>query len=152
MKLSEARRRVEKLRRELDEHNYHYYVLAQPVVSDREYDALLGELAGLEAEFPELASPDSPTRRVGGEPLAGFEPVEHRLPMLSLDNTYSYDELRRFDERVRKAVTMSRSGLSHRASRSRLPTPTTRMIRRQKRCTNRQQRILTTCLKSTERV
>ncbi|HDQ99555.1 MAG TPA: NAD-dependent DNA ligase LigA, partial [candidate division WOR-3 bacterium] len=106
MKLSEARRRVEKLRRELDEHNYRYHVLAQPVISDREYDRQLAELAGLEEAFPELASPDSPTRRVGGEPLAGFETVEHRPPMLSLDNTYSYDELRRFDERVRKAVAV----------------------------------------------
>jgi DNA ligase (NAD+) len=99
-----ARRRIEQLRRELDEHNYRYHVLARPTVSDREFDALLAELARLEDEHPGFASPDSPTRRVGGEPLAEFVTVEHLVPMLSLDNTYSYDELRRFDERVRRAV------------------------------------------------
>lgn len=101
---SQARRRIESLRQELDEHNRRYYVLAQPTVSDREYDERLRELAGLEAAYPEFASPESPTQRVGGEPLAEFATVTHRLPMLSLDNTYSYEELREFDGRVRKAV------------------------------------------------
>jgi len=92
------------LSRELTEHNYRYYVLAQPAISDLEFDQLMKRLAALEAEFPDLAEPDSPTRRVGGEPLAEFSSVTHDPPMLSLDNTYSYDELREFDVRVRKAV------------------------------------------------
>jgi DNA ligase (NAD+) len=94
---AKARASIERLRRALNEHNYRYYVLAQPT-------KLLEKLARLEAEFPGLKTSDSPTQRVGGEPLAGFESVAHDPPMLSLDNTYSYDELREFDVRVRKAV------------------------------------------------
>ncbi len=105
---TEARAEIERLRHELDEHNYRYYVLAAPTVSDYEYDRMLARLAELEREFPEFASADSPTRRVGGEPLVGFDTVEHDPPMLSLDNTYSFDELRDFDARVRKAVAAPR--------------------------------------------
>ncbi|MFO7652079.1 MAG: NAD-dependent DNA ligase LigA [bacterium] len=104
MNRSEARSEIERLRQELNEHNYRYYVLAQPTVPDVEYDRALARLAELESEFPDLVASDSPTQRVGGEPLAGFTPVAHDPPMLSLDNTYSYDELREFDARVRKVV------------------------------------------------
>ena len=104
MTKSKARAEIARLSRELSEHNYRYYVLAQPTISDYEYDQLLKRLEELEKEFPDLVRPDSPTRRVGGEPLAEFASVAHDPPMLSLDNTYSYDELRDFDVRVRKAV------------------------------------------------
>jgi DNA ligase (NAD+) len=104
MTKAKPRAEVERLRLELAEHNYRYYVLAQPTVSDREFDRLLARLAELEQEFPELSSPDSPTQRVGGEPLSEFASVEHDPAMTSLDNTYSYDELREFDARVRKVV------------------------------------------------
>ncbi len=95
---------MRRLAAEIEEHNYRYYVLAQPTISDAEFDRMMRRLAELEQEFPDLVAPDSPTRRVGGEPLTEFATVVHRTPMLSLDNTYSYDELREFDERVRRVV------------------------------------------------
>lgn len=101
---AKARAEIGRLSRELAEHNYRYYVLAQPTISDYEYDQLYKQLERLEQEFPDLARPDSPTRRVGGEPLKEFATVAHDPPMLSLDNTYSCDELREFDVRVKKAV------------------------------------------------
>jgi len=101
---AKAQTEITRLSRELSEHNYRYYVLAQPSISDYEYDQMLKRLQALEQEFPDLARPDSPTRRVGGEPLKEFTSVSHDPPMLSLDNTYSYDELREFDTRVRKVV------------------------------------------------
>ena len=81
-----------------------YYVEAKPEISDREFDRLLDELKKLEAEHPELVTPDSPTQRVGGQPIEGFATVTHRVPMLSIDNTYNADELREFDSRVRKLL------------------------------------------------
>src|SRR5438105_2983440 len=96
--------RAEELRRLIDHHNYLYYTEAKPEISDREFDRLLEELKELEAKHPELITPDSPTQRVGGQPVEGFAPVTHRLPMLSIDNTYNADELREFDKRVRKAL------------------------------------------------
>lgn len=104
MERSEALAEIERLRRELHEHNYRYYVLAQPIISDTEFDRMMSELRRLEELYPEFQSPDSPTQRVGGQQLDEFKTVEHRTPMLSLDNTYSYDELRKFDERVRRTV------------------------------------------------
>ena len=101
---AEAKKEARRLRKELAEHNYRYYVLAEPTVSDVEFDRMMKRLEDLEERYPDLVTPDSPTRRVGGEPTRGFETVEHDPPMLSLDNTYSYDELREFDARVRKAV------------------------------------------------
>lgn len=92
-----ARQRIEFLRRRIAEHDRRYYLEHAPSVSDREYDRLMRELADLEAEHPELASADSPTRRIGDMPARGFNPARHELPMLSLDNTYSLDELRDFD-------------------------------------------------------
>jgi DNA ligase (NAD+) len=96
--------RVHALRDQINRHNYLYYVDARPEISDQEYDRLLKELEHLETQHPELASPDSPTQRVGGQPIESFKPVKHRVPMLSIDNTYNPDELREFDARIRKLV------------------------------------------------
>lgn len=100
----EAQLRIEKLRAELHRHNHLYYIEAAPVISDREFDRLLRELAGLEAAHPEFDDPASPTRRVGGAPLKEFASVTHRRPMMSLDNTYDETELREFDRRVHKLL------------------------------------------------
>ncbi len=100
----QAKKEIEKLRKEIEEHNRRYYVEARPAISDFEFDKLMRRLVDLEAEFPELAAPDSPSRRVGGEPLKIFKQVKHRIPMLSLDNTYSVEEVRDFDVRVRKGL------------------------------------------------
>jgi DNA ligase (NAD+) len=98
------RARAAALRAELHEHNRRYYVLDDPGISDAEYDGLLRELQVLEAKFPELLTPDSPTQRVGAEPLKAFAPVRHRLPMQSLANAFGDDELRDFDRRVRDGL------------------------------------------------
>ncbi|MCK5572255.1 MAG: NAD-dependent DNA ligase LigA [Bacteroidetes bacterium] len=100
-------RRAEKLRRELQDHDYRYYVLAEPTISDELYDTLLRELVDLERNHPELRSPDSPTQRVGGEPSKVFPTVEYSTPMLSLGNSYSEDEIRDFDRRVRALLKPS---------------------------------------------
>jgi len=105
MKQAEARERIEKLRREIEEHNRRYYVLNQPVISDFEFDLLLNELEALEKNFPEFMDEGSPSSRVGSDITREFRQYEHRYPMLSLGNTYSYEELREFDTRVRKSVT-----------------------------------------------
>lgn len=99
-----ARKRAEILRAELERHSRLYYVEAQPEISDRDFDRMMRELQDLEAAHPELASPDSPTQRVGGEPLDGFKQVRHAVPMMSLDNTYSVEEMREFDARICKAL------------------------------------------------
>jgi DNA ligase (NAD+) len=96
--------RAEELRERINYHNYKYYVEAAPEISDKEFDLLLKELEALEAAHPDLVTLDSPTQRVGGEPLDEFTSVTHRLPMLSIDNTYNADELRDFDKRVRKLL------------------------------------------------
>lgn len=91
---STPEQRIEKLRKELDHHSYLYYVEAKPVISDQEFDRLLKELAELEAAHPEFDSPDSPTKRVGGQPIEGFATVMHASPMMSIDNTYDEEEVR----------------------------------------------------------
>src|ERR1700691_40231 len=91
--------RIEKLREMLRHHEYLYYVLDQPELSDAEYDALMRELRDLEARHPELLTPDSPTQRVGGKAREGFVKVAHSSPMLSLDNAPDESELREFDRR-----------------------------------------------------
>lgn len=96
--------RIESLRKELHHHNRMYYLENQPEISDAEYDALMAELIHLETTYPDLITPDSPSQRVGGEPIEGFASVEHSIPMLSLDNTYSREEVFAFDKRVRKAL------------------------------------------------
>lgn len=100
----EAQQRAEVLRTELHRHAHLYYVEARPVVADAEYDALYRELQALEATWPDLVTPDSPTQRVGAEPQDKFVTVAHAAPMLSLDSTQDADEVRRFDERIRKAL------------------------------------------------
>ena len=97
-------RRIEALRTQLAAHDYRYYVLDDPSVSDAEYDGLMQELKQLEAEHPELITPDSPTQRVGGTPVADFGVVEHLVPMLSLDNGFSEQDVRDFDRRVRERL------------------------------------------------
>lgn len=99
-----AGRRIADLRSELEEHNRRYYEEAAPTIGDREYDALYRELADLEKQFPHLASPDSPTQKVGGTPLKAFAPVTHRAPMLSLDNTYSEEEVSDFYRRLQRLL------------------------------------------------
>jgi len=98
---------MDRLRREIRRHDHLYYVLSDPKIDDRQYDALFAELKDLEAAHPELVTADSPTQRVSGRPLEGFSTVRHAVPMLSIDNTYSADELRAFDERVRRQLDTS---------------------------------------------
>ncbi len=98
------RKRIQDLRKKLDEHNYRYYVLADPLVSDFEYDRMMDELIRLENEHPEYFDPASPSQRVGSDISREFTQVRHKYPMLSLGNTYSREELAEFDKRVRKAV------------------------------------------------
>jgi DNA ligase (NAD+) len=99
-----VKKQIESLRDELRHHDHCYYVTAEPEIQDREYDKLFDRLKDLEEKHPEYISPDSPTQRVSGEPLEGFQTVTHRKPMLSIDNTYSADEIRQFDQRVRKLL------------------------------------------------
>ncbi len=94
------RKEVESLREQIRYHNYRYHVLDDPEVPDAEYDRLMRQLQSLEREHPELISEDSPTQRVGDQPIAAFGTVQHRVPMLSLDNAFSPDELRDFHRRV----------------------------------------------------
>ncbi|NLH76161.1 MAG: NAD-dependent DNA ligase LigA [Acidobacteria bacterium] len=98
------RARAEALRRDIVHHERKYYVDADPQISDAEFDRLMAELRDLEARFPELVTPESPTQRVGERPLEGFATVAHRTPMLSIDNGYDEDEIREFEARVRKAL------------------------------------------------
>src|SRR5437763_8052293 len=101
-----AAERAAKLRAELEEHNYRYYVDDAPTISDAEYDALFRELEAIEREYPSLASPDSPPQRVGGQPVSAFEPVTHRVPMLSIGNAFSAEEAEAFDRRIRVALML----------------------------------------------
>ncbi len=97
-------KQIERLRDEIRGHDYLYYVLNQPKISDRQYDKLFAELKKLEEANPRFITPDAPTQRVSERPLEGFTNVRHAVPMLSIDNTYNADELRAFDERVRKQL------------------------------------------------
>lgn len=104
MSKQEAQQEINKLVNELNDHNYRYYVLAEPVISDYEFDMLLEKLIALENEYPEFILPDSPSQRVGGTVTSEFATARHTYPMLSLSNTYSESELREFDDRVRKLL------------------------------------------------
>jgi DNA ligase (NAD+) len=104
MEREQAVRRIAALRKEIRHHDHLYYVLDQPVISDEAYDRLFRELRALESSYPELIAPDSPTQRVAGAPLESFSQVEHAAPMLSLESDREEGALRRFDERLRKAV------------------------------------------------
>ncbi|OQX56205.1 MAG: DNA ligase (NAD(+)) LigA [Candidatus Cloacimonas sp. 4484_209] len=102
------KKRIEQLRKEINYHNYRYYVIDDPVINDTEYDMLLKELIDLEKKYPELITPDSPTQRIGEELIGGFPTVTHSVPMLSLENTYSEEELREFDKRIAKLLSGER--------------------------------------------
>ena len=104
MTRAQAEKRIRELREQIREHDHRYYVLAQPVITDPEYDKLYAELKKLEQEFPDLVTSDSPTQRVGGQPAKEFRPVRHAVPMMSLDNTYNPDELREFCDRVARLL------------------------------------------------
>ena len=101
---AQAEKRIATLRDEIRRHEHLYYALSRPEISDQEYDALEGELRDLEEQFPDLVTVDSPTQRVGERPSEEFPSFAHRVPMLSLDNTYSEEELREFEERIFRAV------------------------------------------------
>lgn len=104
MRLEDAKKRVDELHKLLNQYGYEYYVLDKPSVPDSEYDKRMQELIALETEFPQLKTPNSPTQRVGGEVLEGFQKVRHRIPMLSLANAFNEGDLRDFDRRVRQTV------------------------------------------------
>ncbi|MCX6249921.1 MAG: NAD-dependent DNA ligase LigA [Bacteroidetes bacterium] len=104
MNKEEARHRIAELSDQINRHNYQYYVLANPVISDFDFDMLLEEMIRLEKEFPEFAEPDSPTRRIGGEITKEFRQIRHKFPMLSLANTYSEEEVKDFEDRIHKVI------------------------------------------------
>ena len=104
MEPAEVKERIEGLRTEINHHNYRYYVLDSPEISDAEYDKLMGELKKLEEEYPQFLTPDSPTQRVGATPVAAFGVVEHLLPLLSLGNAFSKDELLAWHTRTAKLL------------------------------------------------
>ena len=104
MTKEEAKKRIEELRREIEYHNYRYYVLDSPVITDEEYDKLFRELVELEEKFPEFKSPNSPTQRVGAPPLKEFKTVKHEIPMLSLDNAFNAEELMAFEKKIKRML------------------------------------------------
>jgi DNA ligase (NAD+) len=104
MTRDEARARIERLRREIERHNRLYYIEAAPEISDREYDLLYDELKALETTYPDLITPDSPTQRVGGQPVEGFDRIRHRAPMLSLEKKENLHELELFEKEIRKKI------------------------------------------------
>jgi len=104
----QTKKEILRLRREIEKHNYHYYVLDDPLISDAEYDRFFRRLTELEKEHPELASPDSPTQRVGAAPLEKFAAARHTLPMLSLNNANNRDEMEEFEERIQRFLKNSR--------------------------------------------
>ncbi|MEP7157316.1 MAG: NAD-dependent DNA ligase LigA, partial [Betaproteobacteria bacterium] len=99
--------RIEELRRELETHNYHYYVQGEPTIADAEWDTLFHELVALEAKHPELVTAESPTQRVGGKPLDAFATVTHRVAMLSLGNAFSDEDIEAFDRRCREGLDVA---------------------------------------------
>jgi DNA ligase (NAD+) len=104
MTLEQAQQKIQDLSAEINQHNYNYYVLSKPTISDYEFDMLLEELQKLEAQFPQLADENSPTKRVGGSITKNFETVKHKYPMLSLSNSYSKEEIADFEHRIKKLV------------------------------------------------
>ncbi|MEO8385850.1 MAG: NAD-dependent DNA ligase LigA [Betaproteobacteria bacterium] len=105
--------RVAQLRRELDQHNLNYYVLDEPTITDGEWDKLFHELRALETEYPDLLTPDSPTQRVGGKPLDAFDEVTHRMPMLSLGNAFTDEDVDNFDRRCREGLDLEASEIEY---------------------------------------
>ena len=105
MNEEEARVRIAELSKQIEAHNYNYYIQSNPTISDYDFDMLLEELIKLEKQFPELLRDDSPSQRVGGTITKEFKTVAHKYPMLSLGNTYSQEEINDFDGRIRKVIT-----------------------------------------------
>lgn len=105
--IEQARKRVEELKREIEHHSFSYYVLSRPEISDAEFDKLFRELQSLEGKFPELLASDSPTQKVGAAPSTEFKPVRHRIPMLSLANAMSFDELDKWADRLKKGLELT---------------------------------------------
>ncbi|MCL0041383.1 NAD-dependent DNA ligase LigA, partial [Dehalococcoidia bacterium] len=101
---SQIEEKIGRLREQINHHNYHYYVLNSPQISDAEYDELMQELQRLEADYPQLVTPDSPTQRVGAAPLEEFGVVEHRVPLLSLGNAFNFDELKAWHNRISRLL------------------------------------------------
>lgn len=108
MTKKEAEAKIHKLREELEYHNRKYYLEAKPEISDLQFDKMMKELIELEEAYPEFSSPDSPSQRVGGAPLKEFKTVHHHVPMMSLDNTYSVEELEEFDKRIKKFLNVEK--------------------------------------------
>src|SRR5437588_10652293 len=108
MERKEAERKIRQLREEIRKHDRLYYEEAAPIISDHKYDRLYKELADLETQFPDLVTPDSPTQRIGGKPLQAFEQVPHLISMLSLDNTYSEQEVENFHVRIQRLLPNER--------------------------------------------
>jgi len=104
VKKKEVKKRIEELRRLINYHNYRYYVLAEPEISDYEFDMLMKELEELEKKYPEYKVPNSPTQRVGGEPLKEFKSVKHKVPMLSLSNTYDENDIFEWEKRIKRIL------------------------------------------------
>ena len=114
MKKKEAvQRRLQQLRELINNHNYLYHVLDQPEISDGEFDGLMRELVKLEREYSELVTPDSPTRRVGGEPLPAFGTVSHKIPMLGLDNAFEPGDLEEFHRRIRRGTGLEDGAIEY---------------------------------------
>src|SRR5437899_536563 len=105
--------RLRELREAIRHHEERYYIDSAPEISDEEFDQLLHDLEKLEADYPDLVTPDSPTQRVAGRPVEGFPTVEHLAPMLSLDNAYNDEELTAFDERVRRAAGLGAAPVAY---------------------------------------
>src|SRR6267143_6191857 len=101
---ADALQRISELREQIHHPDYLYYAQARPEISDAEYDALMRELREVEAAFPDLVTPDSPTQRVAGQPVDTFRPVEHKVAMLSLDNATTPEDLREFEARLNRAL------------------------------------------------
>ena len=106
-------KRIKQLRERIQYHEERYYVLADPEISDAEFDELMSQLLALERKYPELITNDSPSQRVAGRPVEGFEGFDHAAPMLSLDNAYSEEDLIEFDERVRRILRLGSTPLNY---------------------------------------
>src|SRR6185503_4466672 len=113
MSATDPEQRLKELRDAIRHHEERYYIHNDPEISDEEFDRLLHELERLEADHPDLVTTDSPTQRVAGHPVEGFTTVEHLVPMLSLDNAYNEEELRAFDERVRKGAGLGEQAVDY---------------------------------------
>ena len=104
--MEDVKREIEELKQKIRYHDYRYYVLNAPVISDYEYDQMMRRLKSLEEKYPQFITPDSPTQRVGGKPLEKFKKVKHKIPMFSLEDAFSPEEVREFDRRVKRFLNL----------------------------------------------